>query len=593
MEEMSSSSINPSSMPSSQSLGSKIRFPRHLLDMPDNFRKPASSQSHSSSSPSDTPYSSASSSTPRRSSGDVQPDYQQGLTLTLRSSDTTKRTYSDMLSGDNTHSKIYKRSKKKRPKTGRQKAGSSHITIRSPSISNPVASASTDTTVVSTVVLRATRSLTRSKSQQDPAAVIHPSPRKSPSKRKLAKVIDSTLTPPPTPKRHRTRSYSKSISPATSPTLASTPLPSPTSVDGNVSSRSNERNSSAPSCPPSPKDASSPPSSMTPPRDNAPLAFLATSQLLVGATIEGTSMPAGGTSVSAQPQGPLAQPASPSFQLPIQTPITSALVVAPTPTANSSVKRTEAENLFSPPLLTQPALSQPAAESLRPAISLDRSGLQELKRKRPVKESAPASQEDVQHVAKRRHSLATNEQDRPSTIASQADANAGSIHHPADPVHATSINQATVTPPTPIQETPVVSPTMITSLDPLPAAATVGYASTPASTVTAQSNDSGHGSDGSIRALTAHEEQMLRELKVIAGRSKCPTSAHGHFKRIYQVQDDDGIMVQNFKDMDAESFEGRVREMACLLKLRGLEGVGQIQTVIDDNEDYLVGLSMT
>ncbi|KAG0259489.1 Receptor-interacting serine/threonine-protein kinase 1 [Mortierella polycephala] len=110
----------------------------------------------------------------------------------------------------------------------------------------------------------------------------------------------------------------------------------------------------------------------------------------------------------------------------------------------------------------------------------------------------------------------------------------------------------------------------------------------------------------SLRTLTKREQQMLRDLKAEARTRNVPyvswieieptltvDSAHGLFKRIYHVQGDDGLVVQNFKEMDSESFEQRVCEVACLLKLRGLDGVGQIQSVIDDERDHLVGLSMT
>ncbi|KAG0054435.1 hypothetical protein BGZ83_011229 [Gryganskiella cystojenkinii] len=108
------------------------------------------------------------------------------------------------------------------------------------------------------------------------------------------------------------------------------------------------------------------------------------------------------------------------------------------------------------------------------------------------------------------------------------------------------------------------------------------------------------------RPLTRRELQLLRDLKVIAHHKRIPytrwddieptltvDTAFGLFKRIYHVEGDEGLVIQNFKEMDAESFEQRVREVACLLKLRGLEGVGQIQSVIDDEKDQLVGLSMT
>lgn len=106
--------------------------------------------------------------------------------------------------------------------------------------------------------------------------------------------------------------------------------------------------------------------------------------------------------------------------------------------------------------------------------------------------------------------------------------------------------------------------------------------------------------------ITKRGNKMLLDLKVVARQMGVPytqwddieptltvDSAHGLFKRIFHVKGEDGLVVQNFKEMDAESFEQRVREVACLLKLRGLEGVGQIQSVIDNEEKHLVGLSMT
>ncbi|KAG0246271.1 hypothetical protein BGX31_003461 [Mortierella sp. GBA43] len=108
------------------------------------------------------------------------------------------------------------------------------------------------------------------------------------------------------------------------------------------------------------------------------------------------------------------------------------------------------------------------------------------------------------------------------------------------------------------------------------------------------------------RILSKREQEILRDLKIAAEEKHVPyidwetimptltmDSAQGLFKRIYHVKGDSGLVVQNFKEMDKESFEQRVREVACLLRLRGLEGVGQIQAVIDDGKDRLVGLSMT
>ncbi|GJJ68262.1 hypothetical protein EMPS_00608 [Entomortierella parvispora] len=106
--------------------------------------------------------------------------------------------------------------------------------------------------------------------------------------------------------------------------------------------------------------------------------------------------------------------------------------------------------------------------------------------------------------------------------------------------------------------------------------------------------------------ITKRGNKMLGDLKVVARQKGVPytlwddieptltvDSAHGLFKRIFHVKGDEGVVVQNFKEMDAESFEQRVREVACLLELKGLEGVGQIQSVIDNDEKHLVGLSMT
>ncbi|KAF9124565.1 Receptor-interacting serine/threonine-protein kinase 1, partial [Mortierella sp. GBA39] len=100
--------------------------------------------------------------------------------------------------------------------------------------------------------------------------------------------------------------------------------------------------------------------------------------------------------------------------------------------------------------------------------------------------------------------------------------------------------------------------------------------------------------------VTKRGSKMLQDLKAVARQKKVPyarwntieptltvDSAHGLFKRIYHVRGQPGLVVQNFKEMDAESFDQRVRE------LRGFQGVGQIQSVIDNEDDHLVGLSMT
>ncbi|KAF9997715.1 Receptor-interacting serine/threonine-protein kinase 1 [Entomortierella chlamydospora] len=106
--------------------------------------------------------------------------------------------------------------------------------------------------------------------------------------------------------------------------------------------------------------------------------------------------------------------------------------------------------------------------------------------------------------------------------------------------------------------------------------------------------------------ITKRGQEMLLDLKVVAKEKNVPyarwsdieptltaDSAHGLFKRIYHVRGQDELVVQNFKEMDAESFDQRVREVACLLKLRNFHGVGQIQSILDNEEDHLVGLTMT
>ncbi|KAF9990232.1 hypothetical protein BGZ75_003124 [Mortierella antarctica] len=106
--------------------------------------------------------------------------------------------------------------------------------------------------------------------------------------------------------------------------------------------------------------------------------------------------------------------------------------------------------------------------------------------------------------------------------------------------------------------------------------------------------------------VTKRGDRMLKDLRVAAKKQNVPytrwsdieptltvDTAHGLFKRIFHVRGQGGLVIQNFKEMDAESFGQRVREVACLLRLRGLEGVGQIQSVIENDEDHLVGLSMT
>ncbi|KAF9202477.1 hypothetical protein BGZ49_007364 [Haplosporangium sp. Z 27] len=106
--------------------------------------------------------------------------------------------------------------------------------------------------------------------------------------------------------------------------------------------------------------------------------------------------------------------------------------------------------------------------------------------------------------------------------------------------------------------------------------------------------------------ITKRGHDMLLDLKVVAKEKNVPyarwsdieptltaDTAHGLFKRIYHVRGDTSLVVQNFKEMNEESFDQRVREVACLLKLRDLEGVGQIQSILDDEQDHIVGLTMT
>ncbi|KAF9100506.1 Receptor-interacting serine/threonine-protein kinase 1 [Mortierella sp. AM989] len=106
--------------------------------------------------------------------------------------------------------------------------------------------------------------------------------------------------------------------------------------------------------------------------------------------------------------------------------------------------------------------------------------------------------------------------------------------------------------------------------------------------------------------ITKRGQDMLQDLKVVAKQKNVPYArwsdieptltpdiAQGLFKQIYHVKGEEDLVIQKFKEMDAESFDQRVREVACLLKLRDMKGVGQIQSIIDDEADHLVGLSMT
>ncbi|KAF9155833.1 hypothetical protein BG015_008410 [Linnemannia schmuckeri] len=328
----------------------------------------------------------------------------------------------------------------------------------------------------------------------------------------------------------------------------------------------------------------------------------------------------------------------PSLPSPIMPSLPSPIMPSPTP----------------PTATPKPTLAKPAATPISLGVSPAKSGSQELKR--PFEESISRSQEsetDVRHVDKRRPSLIEKELSHAAaaaaaTSAIQSNFKLASSPHPIQPEHTT--RQAPLPSSALVRSTSITPPTVAKSFDPTPAPVTIGQASrmisaltaqaairdsplssplvtatltpvpmtmsTPTSTLamrstSGQDDDFGQGkmvmtSAGFTRALTDREEQMLRDIKITAREKQVPytswsaieptliaDSAQGLFKRIYHVQGEEGLVIQNFKEMDAESFEQRVREVACLLKLRGLEGVGQIQSIIDDNDDHLVGLSMT
>ncbi|KAF9126868.1 hypothetical protein BGW39_006294 [Mortierella sp. 14UC] len=286
---------------------------------------------------------------------------------------------------------------------------------------------------------------------------------------------------------------------------------------------------------------------------------------------------------------------------------------------------------------------------------LQRLGSQELKR--PFEETISVDQTgavDAEHVAKRRHSLIPNDLDHAIAAITQADHTTTPSHPPTQPEQPIPVPAPAPVQPTPVAPPAEVRPSMplpsagidvhheedksISTPQPeskdspftTPLAITAQASTsttTPAPTSTAgttttkpapvASSSTGRDSEAEhdkllptssepMRKLTEREEQMLRDIKATAQEKHVPytswsaiepsliaVNAQGLFKRIYHVKGEEGLVVQNFKEMDPESFEQRVREVACLLKLRGLEGVGQIQSIIDDNEDHLVGLSMT
>ncbi|KAF9101576.1 hypothetical protein BGX29_005492 [Mortierella sp. GBA35] len=497
--------------------------------------EPISSRSQSSSSSVDATYSIASSSKPRRILAEIDPAQQQRPTSARRPVDTPKRTHTERTHIERTHTEMlsgdntHHKFDKKHKKDKRHKIGHQELGTTPSTILSPADS--------------------------NPEASAAPD-------MSVAKSVVSrasrTLSKPnsdqghPNLERHRGLSNSMSTSPTSSPTKASTPFPPLVSNNGTASGGPNDRGPSAPSFPPSPKNASPPPSSTTPPLGTAASASLLTSQTLVSASSSSSSTASGSRSAA-----PLASNILGGFllaRLQINKPSvesSSHVFIASTATVKGKSKSAKGHGLSAQHkgLSARSALAQPAAASLCPTISLERPESRELKRRqRPDEELAM----DVLCVAKRRHSSGKDELDTTSTIHPQANLNAGPSHHPAKPVCAIST------------------------------------------------------SNGSPRTLTAHEAQMLQHLKTTAQEKQVPytswteaepalveDTAQGHFKPTYHVQDDKGVVVQRFKDMDAKSFEGRVREVACLFRLQGLEGAGQIKSVIDDSEDHLVGLSMT
>ncbi|KAF9141025.1 Testis-specific serine/threonine-protein kinase 4 [Mortierella sp. GBA39] len=353
------------------------------------------------------------------------------------------------------------------------------------------------------------------------------------------------------------------------------------------------------------------------------------------------SSPSVSTAIATRPMAdrvePNAWPSLPSPILPSSTPPSSTAAFSPTSTP-------------------MPTLAKLAATPINQGVPTEKPGSQELKRpfEESISESQDSAT-DMRHVGKRRPSLIANERNAAAAAAAAAATSAmqlnlklASSHQAVQPNHI--IRQAPHPSPAPVQPAPLAPPTVARPFDSTPAPVTIGQASqkstastsqtairdspltsplvtttmksapmimsTPTSTLatpstTGRVNEFEQGNllttgAGSTRALTDREEQMLRDIKVTAREKQVPytswkaieptliaDSAQGLFKRIYHVQGEEGLVIQNFKEMDTESFEQRVREVACLLKLRGLEGVGQIQSIIDDNEDHLVGLSMT
>ncbi|KAG0075196.1 hypothetical protein BGZ90_010128 [Linnemannia elongata] len=325
-----------------------------------------------------------------------------------------------------------------------------------------------------------------------------------------------------------------------------------------------------------------------------------------------------------QPQVPISRQSSPSVTTTVAT---SSMTDRVEPSALPSLPSPILPSLTPPPSTatlpptspSMPTLTKLAASPINPGVPHEKSGSQELKR--PFEESISGRQDSA-------------------TLASS--------HQAIQPKY--TIRQVPHPSPTPVHSAPLVPLPVTKSFHPTPAPVTIGQASPKTSASTAQTairdsrltpplvtatmepapmvvstptstlaTPSMSGQDdefeqgkllttsaGFTRALTDREEQMLRDIRATAREKQVPytswsaieptliaDSAQGLFKRIYHVQGEEGLVIQNFKEMDAESFEQRVREVACLLKLRGLEGVGQIQSIIDDNEDHLVGLSMT
>ncbi|CAG8632513.1 12973_t:CDS:2 [Ambispora leptoticha] len=68
--------------------------------------------------------------------------------------------------------------------------------------------------------------------------------------------------------------------------------------------------------------------------------------------------------------------------------------------------------------------------------------------------------------------------------------------------------------------------------------------------------------------------------------------AEGFFKRVFHIQDDSSIVIQNFKEINENTLSTRIVETVCCLKTKGLENTGQIISIYKGAEEELVGISM-